>query len=220
MRILEVRPLAIPDVRVIRFARYRDHRGFFSELFRRDAFEHRPELTFLSGQPFVQVNESQSRAGVIRGLHFQWNPYVGKLLRTIRGHMVDVAVDVRLGSPTQGRGLIYDMPNDEGVDWSEWIWVPPGFAHGNFFPVETRIEYFCTGQYNPACEASISPLSGDIDWSLAEAPLVARLQELGASSKAALSDKDRNGLSIGQWFADARAAELTFNEDGVRPRRA
>ena len=95
MKIIEVKCLAIPDVKVIRFGRFRDHRGYFTEPFRKSDFAHHPEMGFMKGVEFFQANESFSNAGVIRGLHFQWNPYMGKLVRTIAGRMVDLVLDIR-----------------------------------------------------------------------------------------------------------------------------
>ena len=135
MKILDVRTLAIPDVRVVRFARFLDARGSFTESYRRSDVEGDEAVSFLHDLAFVQVNESQSHADVVRGLHFQWNPFMGKLVRTMRGRMVDLVLDIRLGSPTFGRVVAYDMPPIlPPTEYSEWIWVPPGFAHGNSSP--------------------------------------------------------------------------------------
>ena len=166
MKLLSVTSLAIPDVKVLRFARFSDHRGYFTEHFRLSDFQNHPELGFLREVQFVQCNESLSRPGTLRGLHFQWNPYVGKLVRAVAGRLVDLVLDIRLGSKTLGKILAYDLPAAPERDFADWIWVPPGFAHGTLFPHGPEvsvIEYFCTGQYNPACEASISPLAPDIE---------------------------------------------------------
>jgi dTDP-4-dehydrorhamnose 3,5-epimerase len=210
MKILSVTSLALPDVKVVRFARFRDNRGYFTEPFRRSDFDQHSEVGFLAGQPFVQVNESFSRPGVLRGLHFQWNPSMGKLVRTVSGHMVDVFLDIRRGSPTAGQAAMYDMPEDTGGEYSEWIWVPAGFAHGNFFPEETRIEYFCTGEYSPGCEAGISPLAGDIDWQRCDPVLKARLDTMNAGGQLILSDKDRAGMTVAAWLADARSRAFVY----------
>jgi dTDP-4-dehydrorhamnose 3,5-epimerase len=215
MKILEIRALPLPDMKVIRFARFRDHRGYFTEPFRRSDFDRYPEMETLRGLPLLQVNESRSRPGTIRGLHFQWNPYMGKLVRTLHGHMVDLVLDLRKGSGTYGKGLLYDMPDREDADHSEWIWVPPGFAHGNFFLTTSRIEYFCTGEYSPGCEAGISPLAADIDWSLAEPALLARFRELVASGPV-ISDKDRSGLTVAAWTADACSDVFAIDRLGPR----
>ena len=110
MKILDVKSLAIPDVKVIRFGRFGDHRGFFAEHFRKSDFMGHPQLDFMAGVEFSQCNESFSRPGTIRGLHFQWNPYMGKLVRTLSGRMTDMVLDIRKGSPTFGKIILYDMP--------------------------------------------------------------------------------------------------------------
>jgi dTDP-4-dehydrorhamnose 3,5-epimerase len=209
MKILSVSDLPLPGVQVIRFARFRDQRGFFTEPFRRSDIDALDEPADLRGQPFVQANESWSQRDVVRGLHFQWNPVMGKLVRTLHGHMVDIVLDIRKGSPTAGKAILYDMPWDAGADSSEWIWVPPGFAHGNFFPSEAHIEYFCTGEYSPGCEAAISPLAPDIDWSLSEPALKARFD--ATSAAAIISDKDRQAMTLSEWMADPRSDQFRYS---------
>lgn len=208
MKILSVTSLALPDIKVVRFARFRDDRGFFTEPFRRSDFDQHPEMTFLANVPLVQTNESHSRPGVVRGLHFQWNPFMGKLVRTVSGHMVDVVLDIRQSSATLGQALMYDMPADTSAEWSEWIWVPPGFAHGNFFAAESRIEYFCSGEYSPGCEAGISPLAPDIEWKLCDPALKASFDALVASGKAVLSEKDRTSPNLTTWLGDERSVHF------------
>jgi dTDP-4-dehydrorhamnose 3,5-epimerase len=204
MRILSVAALVLPDVKVVRFARFADERGYFTETFRRRDFDEHPDLGFLRRLAFPQMNESRSRAGVVRGLHFQWNPTIGKLLRTQEGRMVDLFLDIRPRSPTFGRAAMHDMRSGRDDDTGEWIWVPPGFAHGTFFPVDTRIEYLCSGEYNPACEAGISPMSPDIDWSLADTGLKREFDDVIAAG-AVMSRKDRELPTLAQWTADARS---------------
>ncbi len=211
MKILAVKSLAIEAVKVIRFGRFRDERGYFSEALRQSDFQGHPELAFLRDVVFSQVNQSFSRPGTIRGLHFQWKPYMGKLVRTLSGRMVDVALDVRKGSPTFGRAVLHDMPEDPSHDHQEWIWVPPGFAHGNFFQVPTLIEYFCSGEYSPACEAGISPLAPDIDWTLSDPFLRAELERC-ASSAPLMSAKDRDGHSLESWSQDERSDYFIYGE--------
>lgn len=211
MKIVAVRALAIPAVRVIRFERFRDERGYFTEPYRLSDLEADPATSFLAGVTFPQSNESYSRAGVVRGLHFQWSPYMGKLVRTVHGRMVDLALDIRLGSPTFGSIVGYDMPSSPEDGMSEWIWVPPGFAHGNFFTEETLIEYFCSGEYSPGNEAAVSPLAGDLDWSLCAAGLRDEFHAL-VESGATLSEKDRNAGSLAEWEADPRSATFRYSE--------
>ncbi len=208
MKIIQVRSLAIPDVKVIRFARFCDPRGYFTETYRLSDFVSRDDLGSLRDATFVQANESYSRPDVIRGLHFQWNPYMGKLVRTLFGRMVDLVLDIRKGSPTLGKVIAYDMPASPQTDYSEWIWVPPGLAHGNFFTDDTLIEYFCTGQYSPGCEAGISPLAADLDWSLCEPSLKALFDQI--AGQAIISDKDRCGLTLEQWLSDPRSEQFLF----------
>lgn len=210
MKILFVESLALPEVKVIRFGRFRDARGYFTESFRREDFEGHADLAFLWGERFVQTNESYSRAGTLRGLHFQWEPVQGKLVRTLHGHMVDVVVDIRPDSPRVGKAVMYDLRNDDDAEFGEWIWVPPGFAHGTWFPTASRIEYLCTAAYNPAGEGAISPFADDLDWSMCEPVLKAGFDALVAGGNLLISDKDRAGVSLRDWLADPRASRLSL----------
>jgi dTDP-4-dehydrorhamnose 3,5-epimerase len=198
MKILDVRSLRIDEVRVVRYARFMDHRGFFGEHYRKSDVAKQPPLHFLKDVEFFQCNESYSRPGTVRGLHFQWNPYMGKFVRTLSGRMIDMVMDIRKGSPSFGKIILYDMPAGKNDEFGEWIWVPPGFAHGNFFPSETHIEYFCTGEYNPDCEAGISPLAEDIDWGWCDSRLKQEF-DLLLSSGPLISEKDRNGYTLDSW---------------------
>jgi dTDP-4-dehydrorhamnose 3,5-epimerase len=211
MKILGVEQLVLPEIKVIRFARFRDERGYFTEHFRKSDLQTNPLTPFMRGVEFVQTNESFSRAGTVRGLHFQWNPYMGKLVRTLHGHMVDLVLDIRKGSPNFGRAIAYDMPSSTDEDFNEWIWVPPGFAHGNVFLEDTSIEYFCSGEYSPGNEAGISPLADDIDWSLCDGGLRETFQDV-ASGSPLITDKDRNGLSVAAWEGDERSKNFTYAE--------
>lgn len=213
MKITYVEQLAIPEIRVIRFARFSDHRGYFTEHYRASDFAGQEIGDFLGGSQFVQMNESFSRTGTVRGMHFQWNPYMGKLVRTVHGHMVDLILDVRIGSPTYGHMIAFDMPASHWDESGAWIWVPPGFAHGNFFLAETSIEYLCTGEYSPGCEAGISPLATDIDWSLCNKRLQHDFEQIVESSPL-MTDKDRNGLSLAEWACDDRSQHFVYDRDG------
>jgi dTDP-4-dehydrorhamnose 3,5-epimerase len=210
LKVIGVETLAIPAVKTIRFARFSDHRGYFTEQFRQSDFDG-PDLPFMNGVRFQQANESFSRAGVIRGLHFQWNPYMGKLVRTIRGRMIDIVMDIRLGSPTYGKVIAFDMPSHGDEDHGDWIWVPPGFAHGNTFTEDTVIEYFCSGEYSPGCEAGISPLADDLDWSLCD-PNLRALFVHAATSNPLITEKDRAGHSLAAWTADERSQNFRYKD--------
>jgi dTDP-4-dehydrorhamnose 3,5-epimerase len=209
VKILDVKQLEIPEIKVIRFARFRDQRGYFTEHFRDSDFRSNPLTPFMRGVEFVQTNESFSKAGTVRGLHFQWNPYMGKLVRTLHGHMVDLVLDVRKGSPSFGKAIAYDMPSNTGENYNEWIWVPPGFAHGNTFLEDTTIEYFCSGEYSPGCEAGISPLAEDIDWSSCDQDLRETFYKIAATTRL-ITDKDRNGLSVSAWERDEKSDNFIY----------
>ncbi len=217
MEILEVKALAIPDLRVIRFGRFCDSRGYFTEPYRRGDLDKHPQTAFFKGLSIVQANESWSRAGTIRGLHFQWNPYMGKLVRTLSGQMVDLALDIRKGSPTCGKIVAYDMPAAPDRKFDEWIWVPPGFAHGNYFPQATQIEYLCSGEYSPGCEGCVSPFAPDLDWSLASADLAKDFRAL-LQNHPVVSDKDRNAMSFAEWMKDARSNNFQYTTAREEPR--
>jgi dTDP-4-dehydrorhamnose 3,5-epimerase len=206
MKLVNVKSLAIPEIKVIRYGRFADHRGFFGEHFRKCDFS---KLDFIKGIEFLQCNESYSKPGTIRGLHFQWNPYMGKLVRTLSGHMTDLVLDIRKGAPTFGKIIGYDMPADLNADFGEWIWIPPGFAHGNYYKQRSHIEYFCSGEYSPGCEAGISPLAEDIDWSLFD-PKLRREFDGIAAGDLLITDKDRNGCSLESWQRNPNSEHFIF----------
>jgi len=205
MKILETRELPVSGVKVIRYARFPDDRGYFTETFRQD------EIAAAIGGPFsvVQANESRSKARVVRGLHFQWNPAQGKLVRPIYGRLIDLAVDIRRGSPTFGKIVGRDMVAGPDLDEGEWIWVPPGFAHGAVFPEDSAIEYLCTAAWSPGNEASISILAPDIDWSLCDADVADGVKAILADG-AHLNEKDRDGHSLASWAADPNSNEFVW----------
>jgi dTDP-4-dehydrorhamnose 3,5-epimerase len=124
-----------------------DHRGFFQEIFRADRFR---EL----GLPdrFLQENQSRSKRGVLRGLHFQWDRPMGKLMRVLQGRAFLVAVDIRPGSPTLGNWFGRDVAAEDRL----LVWGGPGFARGFCaLSEEAEIEYKCTELYNPAGEGAV-----------------------------------------------------------------
>ena len=132
---------------------------------------------------------------------------MGKMVRTILGHMVDLVLDIRKNSPTFGKIIAYEMPIDVDNNLGEWIWVPPGFAHGNFYLEDSMIEYFCTGEYSPGCEAGISPLALDIDWSMCDQELKRKFNSVTLNTKL-ITEKDRDGLTVEQWKCDDRAVNF------------
>jgi len=208
MKILSVVPLGIPEVKVVRFARFPDERGYFCETFQPADLGQHPELSRAAKQPILQCNEAFSRRGTLRGLHVQWSPNMGKWVRPLFGHLVDFALDLRLASPTFGRIVGYDMPARPDADFAEWIFVPPGFAHGTLLPQDSVIEYFCTASWNKDAEAGISPLSPDLDWSLCDA-IPRTWYEEAIRAKPLLSPKDRSAPSLTEWKRDPRSSLVT-----------
>ncbi|MFA6485997.1 MAG: dTDP-4-dehydrorhamnose 3,5-epimerase family protein [Candidatus Magasanikbacteria bacterium] len=198
MKIIEVKNLIIPDVKVVRFERFVDSRGYFTEMFHRHEIDSDTRFGFLKKSDLIQINESFVKAGVIKGLHFQWQPPLGKLLRVISGHMIDMVLDIRKGSLTEGKIILYDMPVSQSDNYGEWIWLPPGIAHGNIFLEDSIIEYLFTAPYNSAGESSIFPFSEDIDWSLCDPILKDKFKKF-ESGNFVISDKDKTGQSFLEW---------------------
>lgn len=200
MKILEVKSLAIPELKVIKFARFPDNRGYFTETFRHSDFKNHPDFRFFENKEIYQCNESYSKAKVIRGLHLQHSPLMGKFVRPIFGHLIDLALDLRKNSPSFGKIIAYDMPTSPNRDYDEIIWLPPGFAHGILFPEDSLIEYSCTGEYNPGGEVCITPFAKDLDWSLCDQNLKQIYTDI-LSNTDLISDKDKQGHEISEWQA-------------------
>ncbi len=169
---------------------FEDERGFFMEVFRADQFR---EL----GLPteFVQDNHSRSARGVLRGLHFQWQPPMGKLMRVTAGSAYLVAVDIRPGSPTLGQWFGIEASDRNRLQ----VWAPAGFARGFCVLSEAaEIQYKCTGIYSSRGESGIlwnDPAIG-VRWPIAD-PV--------------LSDKDRRAQTLAQWLARPEANEFRFS---------
>jgi dTDP-4-dehydrorhamnose 3,5-epimerase len=148
----------LPPVQLIRPKRYGDSRGWFTETYNVDTFTQAGITA-----TFVQDNHSLSvPAFTLRGLHFQTPPHgQDKLIRCIRGRIFDVAVDVRKGSPTYGRGVGTELSADNGHQ----LFVPIGFAHG-FVTLEPDCEvtYKCSDTYAPQADGGIRWDSAGIDW--------------------------------------------------------
>jgi dTDP-4-dehydrorhamnose 3,5-epimerase len=170
---MQIIQTSIPDVLLFEPKVLGDERGWFFESFRQDLFEQHAGC-----HRFVQDNESFSRYGVVRGLHYQRPPHTqGKLVRVIQGEVLDVAVDIRKGSPTFGRYTSNVLSDRNHL----MMWIPPGFAHGFAVLSETALfSYKCTDYYAPSHDAGVrwnDPAIG-IDWRLPE-------------SDVSLSDKDQ-----------------------------
>jgi len=165
---------------VLAHERFKDERGFFMEMFRADHFR---EL----GLPteFKQDNLSRSSKGVVRGLHFQYDPPMGKLMRVAQGRAFLVAVDIRKDSPTLGQAFGMEFSAEDGRQ----VWAPAGFARGFCVLSDTaEIQYKCTAIYNHATESGIlwnDPALG-IAWPV---------------SNPVLSRKDANARTLADWLA-------------------
>lgn len=152
----------IPDVIVIEPKVHGDERGYFVETFRQDRFEE-----FLGFKVnFCQDNESRSHHGVLRGLHYQLSPFAqSKLVRVIDGKVLDVAVDIRVGSPTFGQHITVELSGKN----KKQMFVPRGFAHGFVVLTETcTFAYKVDNYYSPECDRGIAYDDKDlnIDWQL------------------------------------------------------
>ncbi len=172
----------VPDI-------FPDSRGFFMETFREDQFG-------ANGLPthFVQDNHSRSTRGVLRGLHFQWDPPMGKLMRVTLGSAFLVAVDIRKGSPTLGKwvGVLASAENRRQV------WAPAGFARGFCVLSDiAEIQYKCTGIYNNKGESGIR-------WDDPEIGVEWPIQDVS------LSEKDRNAQTLAQWLSRPESANFSF----------
>jgi len=168
------------DVVVVVPEVFQDSRGFFMETFREDQFK-------ALGLPyqFVQDNHSRSVKGATRGLHFQWDPPMSKLMRVSLGSAFLVAVDIRKGSPTLGKWFGIEVSAEN----RRQVWAPAGFARGFCVLSDlAEIQYKCTGLYNPKGESGIrwdDPEIG-VKW---------------PTTNALLSEKDKKAQTLAQWLA-------------------
>ncbi len=148
---MKIEKTAIDGVLVIEPDVYADERGSFSELFQEERYQE--ILGLPTSEHFVQDNFSISRKGTVRGLHYQAPPFgQGKLVSVLRGRVLDVAVDIRFGSPTFGQHVAVELSGEN----HKQLWIPRGFAHG-FVVLEedTFFFYKCTGVYSKEYERGI-----------------------------------------------------------------
>jgi dTDP-4-dehydrorhamnose 3,5-epimerase len=183
------------DVVVVVPEVFQDSRGFFMETFRADQFK---ALTLPT--EFQQDNHSCSGKGVVRGLHFQWDPPMGKLMRVTAGSAFLVAVDIRKGSPTLGKWVGIEASAEN----RRQVWAPAGFARG-FCALSdgTEIQYKCTGIYNSKAESAIrwnDPAIG-IQWPLADLKV---------------SERDRNTAMLADWLRSPDSDNFRYFEKEVK----
>jgi dTDP-4-dehydrorhamnose 3,5-epimerase len=190
---IEVRRTSLPDVLILAPQAFEDDRGFFMEAYREDRYAEHAGLGLPSR--IVQVNHSRSVRGVIRGLHFQWDPPMGKLMRVAHGEAFLVAVDIRPGSPTLGRYVSVIASDANRLQ----LWAPASFARGFCaLSATVDVEYFTTGTYNPAGESGIrwnDPEIG-IDWPTATPQL---------------SAKDADAQPLADWLARPEAQAFRYS---------
>ena len=174
MNVIETK---IPGVLILEPRVFKDARGYFFESYSQREFDEM--ICAVLGHPihFVQDNESMSSYGVMRGLHYQRMPYTqSKLVRCVKGAVLDVAVDIRKGSPTFGQHVAVELNEDNHLQF----FVPRGFAHGFSVLSETAVfQYKCDAFYHPSSDAGINikDESFGIDWRI-------------PAEKAILSEKD------------------------------
>ena len=190
---MEVIKTAIDGVLIIEPKVFEDARGYFYESFSQREFDEKVAPILGHTITFVQDNESKSSYGVMRGLHFQRPPYTqSKLVRCVKGAVLDVAVDIRKGSPTYGQHVsvilagadMIGSPSPVGEGWDEAVhrqfFIPRGFAHGFAVLSETAVfQYKCDEFYHPEADGGISIVDDSlgIDWRI-------------PTEKALLSEKD------------------------------
>lgn len=158
---MKVIKTAIEDVVIIEFDVFGDARGYFFESYSQKKFDEQVRPV-----KFVQDNESKSKYGVLRGLHFQKGKHAqSKLVRVVKGRVLDVAVDIRKGSPTFGKYVAVELTEDN----HRQLFVPRGFAHGfSVLSEEAIFQYKCDNLYAPQSEGAIAWNDPDIgiDWQL------------------------------------------------------
>jgi dTDP-4-dehydrorhamnose 3,5-epimerase len=186
---MRLEPDRLDPVKVLVAKTFPDERGFLLQSWVRTDLRAHAIPT-----DFRQAIQTVSRRGVMRGLHFQWDPAMGKLVRCLHGAILDVVVDVRSGSPTFGDHAAVELTGRN----HRIIWVPPGFAHGTFaLEDDTIVLYECTAEHAPGHEGGIrwnDPALG-IEWP-ALPPIV--------------SEKDRKTPTLAEWQADPRFGRIRY----------
>lgn len=181
---MRVTPSKLKDAKILEPKVFGDDRGFFMEVYNKNTFDE-----ILGGSfNFVQDNYSRSTKDVLRGMHFQVNFPQGKLVRVVRGEVMDVAVDLRKNSPTFGMWDSVILSEDN----KKQFWLPPGFAHGFLVLSDVAdFEYKCTEFYHPEDEACLkwNDKSVDIKWPI---------------NSPTLSSKDAQGKSLENLMIDSK----------------
>jgi dTDP-4-dehydrorhamnose 3,5-epimerase len=191
-RVTRLEATQMPGIKVLNAKRFPDERGWLIQSWVKADLEaaHIPAT-------FKQAIQTVSRKGVVRGLHFQWDPPMGKLMRVSLGTAFLVAVDIRKGSPTLGKwvGVLASPENRRQV------WAPAGFARGFCVVSEfAEIQYKCTGIYNAKAESGIlwKDDAIGIDWPVQD-------------GDAQLSDKDKNAQTLARWLASPESEKFRYD---------
>jgi dTDP-4-dehydrorhamnose 3,5-epimerase len=170
---------------------FRDDRGFLMEVYRRDQF-----ISLGLPGDYVQEIHSRSAQGVLRGLHYQWDPPMGKLMRVTVGTAFLVAVDIRKGSPTLGKWFGIEVSAEN----RRQVWAPAGFARGFCVLSDAaEVQYKCTGLYNPGAESGLvwnDPTVG-IDWPV---------------KNPTVSKKDRDAQTLEDWLKRRESDRFRYEE--------
>ncbi len=181
---MDLRATPLRDVKLVLPRRFGDDRGWFAEVFNEAAFER-------AGLPgrFVQDNQSSSRRGVLRGLHFQLGRPQGKLVRVLSGEIWDVAVDLRRSSPEFGQWAAFSLKPLTAEGQLEMLWIPEGYGHGFLVLSETaEVLYKVTDFYDPGSERTML-------WNDADLAIPWPVEHLGLKQPI-VSVKDAQGLSL------------------------
>jgi dTDP-4-dehydrorhamnose 3,5-epimerase len=186
-RVTRLEATQMPGIKVLTAKRFPDERGWLIQSW------VKADLA-VAGIPatFGQAIQTVSKKGVVRGLHFQWDPPMGKYVRCLHGAILDVVVDIRHGSPTIGKHVAVEL-NDRT---DRVIWVPPGFAHGTFALEDGSIVlYECTSEHGPGREGGIlwNDPALEIEW-----PKIAPI----------FSEKDGLAPTLAEWLKDERSRQF------------
>lgn len=184
-----IEPSRMPGVQVLTARCFRDERGFLLQSW----VEKDLDAAAITSD-FKQAIQTSSRRGALRGLHFQWDPPMGKYVRCLHGAILDVVVDVRHGSPTLGDHIALELSARN----HRAIWVPPGLAHGTFALKDgTIVLYECTAEYCAGGQGGIRWNDPDLGINWPDIPPI-------------VSQKDQEAPGLREWLADPRSRQFTF----------
>lgn len=147
----------------------------------------------------LECGEKEYAEGVVTALRYQWMPLVSTFIRVLSGRCIVMAQDIRTHSPSQGSAMLFDLPANDCGATQEWLWLPPGLAHGFFFPRDTRLQTIHTGKANADCSGRISPLSEATNWSKADPDLLRLFDAYRFGEKGIISAEDRAGFQHEPW---------------------